>query len=251
MILENERLIERLEIHDKNNINNNDNKDIGKSVSVVVIGDVLPLQIQHTQIKNSSFIFNGLYRTEADFHEKNQNSNLDILVLEYPAIQEDHIENINNLFKKSGAKKLVLIYGFTNSAAKALLNKTDHLYLQAPVTVDHLQSELLHLIKKDNLQKAPSKSFDLDGKAPLRTYSNNQLINLASASATIKCECPQHLSSMILKLIQFEVYSAECIERYKKDAELHALLGNLTGHARSIMELALTKVIEAEGISIK
>ncbi len=249
--LENDKLIDRLEIHDKNNINSNDSNDTEKSVTVAVIGDVLPLQIQHMQINNSSFTFNGLYRTEADFLDKNQASKLDILILEYPAIQADHIEGINILFKKSGAKKLVLIYGFTNSAAKALLNKTDHLYLQAPVTVDHLQSELLHLIRKDNLHKTPSKSFDLDGKAPLRAYSNNQLIKLASASATIKCECPQHLSSMILKLIQFEVYSAECIERYKKDAELHALLGNLTGHARSIMELALTKVIEAEGISIK
>ena len=47
-------------------------------------------------------------------------------------------------------------------------------------------------------------------------------------------------------MIQFEVYSEECITRYKKDAELHALLGNLTGHARAIMEQALTKVIEAE-----
>ena len=249
--LENGKLIERLEIHDKKNINNSDNNATDKSISVAVIGDVLPLQIQHTQINNSSFTFSGLYRTEADFYESNQNSELDILVLEYPAIQGDHIENISTLFKKSGAKKLVLIYGFTNSAAKALLNKTNYLYLHAPVTVDHLQSELLHIIKNDNLIKTPSNRFELDGKAPLRTYSNNQLIKLSSASATIKCECPQHLSSMILKLIQFEVYSAECIERYKKDAELHALLGNLTGHARSIMEQALTKVIEVEGISIK
>tara|TARA_R110000782_G_scaffold101417_7_gene188138 strand:- start:3851 stop:4024 length:174 start_codon:yes stop_codon:yes gene_type:complete len=51
---------------------------------------------------------------------------------------------------------------------------------------------------------------------------------------------------MILKLIQFEIYSAECASRFNKDARLHKLLENMTGHARSIMEQALGKVIEAE-----
>jgi hypothetical protein len=249
--LENEKLIERLEIHDANTVSKDIPNDPDKAVHVAVVGDVLPLQIQHTQINNSAFMFSGLYRSEADFYENHQDDKLDVLIIEYPAIQEDHLEKIHNLFKSSGAKKLILIYGFTNSAAKTLLNETEYTYIQAPVTIDHLQSEILHVIEKNKLHNSPSESFDLNGKAPLRNYTNNELIKLSSASATIKCECPQHLSSMILKLVQFEVYSAECVSRYKKDADLHALLGNMTGHARSIMEQALTKVIEAEGISVK
>ena len=50
---------------------------------------------------------------------------------------------------------------------------------------------------------------------------------------------------------QFEVYSAECENRNTKDAELHALLGNMTGHARSVMEQALAKIVEAEGLILK
>ena len=99
---------------------------------------------------------------------------------------------------------------------------------------------------QENISNNDELGFDLESKAPLRTYTNNELIKLSSASATIKCECPQHLSSMILKLIQFEIYSTECANRFKKDADLHVLLGNLTGHARSIMEQALRKVIETE-----
>lgn len=247
--LENKDLIDRLEIHDQNTISKDRETQSNESIKITVIGDVLPIQIQHTQLNNPGFIFTSLFQTEAEFNENRGEENPDILILEYPAIQEDHIQRISEIFKVSGAKKLILIYGFTNSAAKKSLKKTDYTYLHAPVTLDHLQSEILHLIKKENLQKVSSNNSNLDDKAPLRTYTNNQLINLSSSSPTIKCECPQHLSSMILKLVQFEVYSAECVSRYKKDAELHTLLGNMTGHARSIMEQALTKVIEAEGLA--
>ena len=112
--------------------------------------------------------------------------------------------------------------------------------------MDHLKTEISNLIQQENISNNDELGFDLESKAPLRTYTNNELIKLSSASATIKCECPQHLSSMILKLIQFEIYSMECASRFKKDADIHVLLGNLTGHARSIMEQALRKVIETE-----
>jgi MerR family transcriptional regulator, light-induced transcriptional regulator len=248
--LTNSELTKHLEIHDQNKMQTKQ-KTSGKAVNVVLIGDVLSLQVEHSNINNSSFTFSGLYRNENEFLEKNNDDDIDILIIEYPAIQEDHIESINTLFEKSGSKHLILIYGFTNSAAKKLLNKTNFTYIQAPVTVDHLQTELIHLIKEENFDRDNVSDIELSSKAPLRTYTNNQLIQLSSASSTIECECPQHLSSMILKLIQFEIYSAECVNRYKKDSELHQLLGNMTGHARSIMEQALTKIVQAENLSLK
>ncbi len=247
--LENKKLIERLEIHDQNKIRIKSD-DTKKTVRVVVIGEVLSLQLEHFDIAESNFSFTGLYRNETDFTANNKDDAIDILILECPAIQGDHIRHISELFKNSGAKQLMLIYGFTNSAAKKILRKTDFTYLQAPITIEYLKTEVTNLISEKIIIDDLQPGFDLDSKAPLRTYSNNELIKLSSASATIKCECPQHLSSMILKLIQFEIYSSECASRFKKDADLHILLGNLTGHARSIMEQALEKVIEAESVNI-
>jgi len=243
--LANEKLIERLEIHDQNKIRTKSD-DTKKNVRVVVIGEVLSLQLEHFDIAESDYSFIGLYRNETDFTANKQDDAIDILIYECPAIQGDHVKEIDALFKNSGAKQLMLIYGFTNSAAKKLLRKTDFTYIQAPITIDHLNKEINDLITENNISEENNFVSDLDSKAPLRTYSNNELIKLSSASATIKCECPQHLSSMILKLIQFEIYSDECATRFKKDGDLHKLLGNLTGHARSIMEQALKKVIEAE-----
>ena len=243
--LANEKLIERLEIHDQNTIRPHP-KNTKKTVQVAVIGEVLSLQLEHFDMFDPSFSFTGLYRNEADFIERNEDDGIDVLILERPAIQGDQIQNISDLFKASGAKRLMLIYGFTNSAAMKLLKKTDYTYIQAPITMDHLKTEISNLIQEKNISNNDDSGFDLESKAPLRTYSNNDLIKLSSASNTIKCECPQHLSSMILKLIQFEIYSTECASRFKRDADLHVLLGNLTGHARSIMEQALKKVIETE-----
>lgn len=247
--LANDELIDRLEIHDQNTVLKKTNTT-NATVRVVVIGEVLSLQLEHNNVVDAAFSYTGLYRNKADFTDNN-NEAIDILILEYPALQEDHISDISELFKNSGAKQLMLIYGFTNSAAKRLLSKTDFTYIQAPISIDHLKTKINSLITEHLLSDNKDYGFDLNSKAPLRTYSNNELIKLSSASSTIKCECPQHLSSMILKLIQFEIYSTECVSRFKKDADLHKLLGNMAGHARSIMEQGLGKVIAAESDSLK
>ncbi len=249
--LGNRELVERLEIHNQNAMINKNKPLSDNAIHIVLIGDVLSLQIEHAGLNDPGFCFSGLYQTEDDFLQNNQDSEIDILILELPAIQEDHLPRIKGLLEKSGAKRLILIYGFTNSAAKKRLNNTDYILIHAPITVDHLHAEIKHLIEEQKLQKENKSGLNLDSKAPARSYSNKHLIQLSSLSSVIKCECPQHLSSMILKMVQFEIYSAECESRDAKDAELHALLGNMTGHARSIMERALTQVVEAEGLILK
>jgi MerR family transcriptional regulator, light-induced transcriptional regulator len=247
--LNNDELSKRLEVHDNNLTAKK--SSFGKSVNIVVIGEVLSIQLQHTPLNDTSFSFTGIFRNEKEFIEHTNNENVDILIIEYPAIHEDNIESIENLFHRSGAKHLILIYGFTNSAAKKILDQTSYQYIQAPIKIDNLQREISDLIKDKNISDDKNKIVDLDNKAPTRTYNNKHLIGLSSTSSVIKCECPQHLSSMIIKLVQFEVYSNECITRYEKDAELHAMLGNMAGHARSILEQALTKVVEAEKLTLE
>jgi MerR family transcriptional regulator, light-induced transcriptional regulator len=243
--LSNNELNERLSMHDNNSISNNNN--ISEEMNIAVVGEVISLQVQYSQIDNKQFSFTDIYHNENDFIENKKSTPIDILVLEYPAIQEDHIERIDLLFKQSNAKQLILIYGFTNSATKKILNKSSYKYIQAPITVDNLQREIIGLISEKNLDN----EIKLEYKAPARTYTNNQLIGLSSTSSVIKCECPQHLSSMVIKLVQFEHYSSECIDRYEKDAELHAMLGNMAGHARSILEQALSKIVSAENLTLK
>ena len=161
------------------------------------------------------------------------------------------LANIEKLYKESGAIDLILIYGFMNTTTKKKLSKMNINSFQAPISIEHLKTEIRNLVKTHSETKSKVDKLNLQAVAPKRIYSTKQLIELSSASSTIKCECPQHLSSIVIKLLQFEAYSDECITRYKKDAVLHKLLGNMTGHARSILETALTEVITAENISLR
>ena len=64
------------------------------------------------------------------------------------------------------------------------------------------------------------------------------------------CECPNHLSKIISGLVAFEKYSLDCKNTSVDDAFIHQQLYNSTAAARTIMEKALTKVLEYENISV-
>jgi len=249
--LNNEELIERLEFINK------DKQQVAslgsnKKTKIVVIGDVLSLQLEYDTATDPIFTFSGIYSNEIDFRNRENNKSIDILIVESPTIQDDHLNNIGTLYKESGAKNLILVYGFINSATKKKLIKMNISSYQAPISVEHLKTEIRNLIQTHYSKIEPKvDKNNFKALAPKRKYTTKQLIKLSSASSTIKCECPQHLSTMVIKLLQFEAYSNECITRFKKDEELHKLLGNMTGHARSILETALTEVATAENIKIE
>jgi DNA-binding transcriptional MerR regulator len=70
----------------------------------------------------------------------------------------------------------------------------------------------------------------------------------AGLSTTLACECPRHLAELLLQLGQFEAYSADCASRGPEDAALHRHLQQVSGQARVLLEDALTRVAEAEGL---
>ncbi len=247
--LSNDELSKRLNEYETKTFTTN--KNTNNPINVVAVGEVLSIQIQHAQSDNNNSLFSHIYNSDNDFIENHKGDAIDVLVIEYPAIHEDHIDNIDKLFERSGAKHLILIYGFTNSAARKKLDKKPYTYIQAPNSIDNLQREIIGLSKDININNGIHHGIDLEQNAPDRQYSNKQLIQLTTASRVIKCECPQHLSTIVIKLVQFEHYIDECIDKYDVDKELHAELGNMAAHSRAILEQAITKVIKAENMTLK
>ena len=89
----------------------------------------------------------------------------------------------------------------------------------------------------------------MDPGAP-RRFDNKTLAAISLASVALNCECPHHLSDLLVRLGNFETYSAECESRSPADAALHHYLKNVAGNARALLEAALLRVVEAEGISL-
>lgn len=95
----------------------------------------------------------------------------------------------------------------------------------------------------------PVLTLDLPrDKAPPQRFDDAVLGDVAGLSSTIACECPQHLAEILIRLTQFEAYSADCRQRSPADAELHAYLQQVAGQARASFETALERVAIHEGL---
>ncbi|MFN4151667.1 MAG: MerR family transcriptional regulator, partial [Candidatus Sericytochromatia bacterium] len=68
--------------------------------------------------------------------------------------------------------------------------------------------------------------------------------------STVECECPNHISSIVQSLIEFEDYSEKCFNKNDQDVAIHQHLYVETAKARHIMEQALIKVCEFENITL-
>ena len=86
-----------------------------------------------------------------------------------------------------------------------------------------------------------------DAIAPPR-WDEVTLVDFAARSTTVACECPRHLTELLMQLSRFEAYSAQCEHRSPADAELHAYLGRVAADARAGLETALEQVALHEGL---
>ncbi|PWF49114.1 MerR family transcriptional regulator [Massilia glaciei] len=89
----------------------------------------------------------------------------------------------------------------------------------------------------------------LGAPAPPR-FDDRALALLAAAGSSVACECPRHLSEILLMLGSFERYSEQCAARTVDDALLHEQLGHAAGAARMLIETALERVARAEGLPL-
>lgn len=180
----------------------------------------------------------------------------DLVLFDYPTVHPEQAREIGNLLAHSGAARGLLIYGF---AARATLErlKTRRVSTQrAPVDAAEVRRWCLTLHKA--AQAAGGRSaegpeapeVDIALPLPARRFTDQELAQIATASTTVRCECPHHLVDLVSALAAFETYSEECEIRHADDAALHAFLNASAARARSIMELALAKVVAAEGIPL-
>lgn len=222
-------------------------------IRVAVLGDVLPLRIKAVKKEHEyhDFSYVSLETHLGDFESCLNRDEIDIMVLEYPALQADTSAEIKRLIKLAGTRHVFIVYGFGAKQQLEAFNDSSITLLQAPVALPALHQEIRKVFYAEPLSINNLYNMDSAGPAPERIFTNQGLVTAAGKSTSIKCECPQHLSGIIQKLIQFEIYSSECENRDDKDRQLHQYLKNVTGHARALMENALKQTLEAEGYNFE
>lgn len=217
---------------------------------VVVLGDALPARVGQggPELRGLSIV--GVFRNPQQFREEAAALRPEVLVVEYPTIHEDTLEEIDALMDSCGARQGVVVYGFGRQAAVKHLDTARLCPLRAPVGLGDLRRACVTDLGHENLmpqslEPVPTPPADT---IPPRRYSGESLARLASISTAVHCECPHHLAELLFSLNAFEKYSQECRHRNPEDAALHAYLHITTARARSMMEEALARVVEMEGL---
>lgn len=241
-----EQLQERLETYGNRVLEPSTQAD--RSCRVAILGEALPARLaKHTDELDGLDIIVASHDRQ-EFESLAREKQPDTIILEYMTVNQKTVTDINRLLQLSGAKQAVVVYGFGQSDTVRNLETHRLTALRAPVSVAELRRMCLGVTGIAPLRA--NKALIMAGPIPPRRFSNNTLGRIAAASTTVGCECPNHLSDLIMSLNAFETYSAECESRSKEDAALHAHLHTTTAKARSMLEDALARLVETERLQI-
>jgi DNA-binding transcriptional MerR regulator len=97
----------------------------------------------------------------------------------------------------------------------------------------------------------PDAPWALPGPPRPRRFDDTTLADFAALSSAVACECPRHVSELLILLSAFEDYSAECVSLSTVDADLHRYLQRAAASARAILEIAMERIALHEGLVLK
>ena len=194
------------------------------------------------------FTLSGYFTDIAALGANSSSRRLDVAVVEWPSLQPDAAIEVIRLANQLNVRHLVLLYDYAPRAALQRLANERVTALRSPLDVTALEAVIAW---RFGIVADRGEAFDdLPDIAPKRQYNNRELSFLATQTSAIDCECPMHLAQLITRLVNFETYSSECESRDARDAALHSYLHKTTSQARSMMERALTRVVELENLSV-
>jgi len=217
---------------------------------LAVLGHVLPSRLQAAADTLEDVELVGVSGDEDHFAREAAGWNPETIALERATVNEETAAEVLELLEQTGAQRALVVYAFGLRAAVQRLNTSRIIPLRGPVEV----TELARLCRGAR-SPATGPAGDIveemmQRPLPERRYEAATLAQLASMSPAMGCECPNHLADLISGLAAFERYSTECESRSPEDAALHAMLHAVTAQARSMMEEALARVVDAEDLAL-
>jgi len=172
----------------------------------------------------------------------------DALLLHLPSLHTQQVEDVAAAATALALPRVLVVYGYSNSQA---LRRCAELGVQ-PWRDTHNDRGLVGWIlgclgTSGPAPAAMPKAADI-GRAPLQPpqYDATTLADWSTRKTDIACECPAHVAELLLRLQQFEAYSADCEHRNDADRQLHEQLHHLSGTARMLLERAMHLLAEHE-----
>ncbi len=173
-------------------------------------------------------------------------SGAQVLVVELSEIDDKVLPLLAAAREAANAAATVVLYRFCASATIRALRAQGCLVARMPSDLGELS-----LLCRSALagQRLPIRDGAAATVTPPR-FDDEALATFSAAGNRIACECPRHLSDLLLMVGSFERYSAQCANRNPEDARLHSQLELAAGQARVVLEGALTALAIAEGLPL-
>lgn len=173
-----------------------------------------------------------------------RDADVDVLLIELSELDEGALPMIAAARKACAAAAVLVLYRFCASATIRSLRAQDCLVARVPAEL----GELLLLCR--SALNGKRLSPPVPPAVREARFDEVTLAAIAAAGNRLACECPQHLSDLLLMVGSFERYSAQCASRNLQDAQLHRELQHAAGRARTILETAMERLAQAEGLPL-
>lgn len=220
-------------------------EDAMQPVRLAVVGEALALRVKRRPVPVLQVV--AVSQSVARAPDDLRGVRADTLLVELPSLQRETPQAIRTLARLVGAQRVVVEYGYASRQYEQDLRALGCQLVRAPMNMDELSTlcGALH----PSVEPGGTISLKPNHAAPPRRFDNKALAEIATTSVALNCECPHHIADLLVRLGNFETYSAECESRSPADAALHQYLAQITGNARAMMEIALERVVESEGIA--
>jgi hypothetical protein len=174
---------------------------------------------------------------------------LDVLWVSVNSLNAQAAQNILALAQQLGVKQTVVLYGFGQNSAVALLQSAA-CQIHRNTLSDAALAEIVQSTRP--AQRPTLRGLEgLPSPIPPRQYSDAVLQRVVNIPSQVLCECPRHVAELIGLLGRFEDYSLDCLNQSPKDSALHTQLNTVAATARALFEEALLMVATHEGISLQ
>jgi MerR family transcriptional regulator, light-induced transcriptional regulator len=173
----------------------------------------------------------------------------DAVLVSLATLDDATLDQVIQAASRCGTARLGIAYGY--AASKALRRCIDTGIVLAREPLDEIA-----LINWLDTLGAPRPALAAGARAALPSptpaspprFSDDTLAAFASTEPATACDCPRHVADLLMRLTHFEAYSAQCAGRNPADTSLHRYLHETAGLARGLMEQALERVAQHEGI---
>ncbi len=169
------------------------------------------------------------------------------LIVRVASLHAETVERIAEAAAHIDASAVMVVFPFgTRQAVElaALQGMTLKKRPDALLHTDELLAEFSASLQQRNPDGSLHRGLWLRSQ---RRFDDATLARIVHLSTTIACECPRHLSELVMQLSAFERYSDECLSCSPADALLHRYLGDTANRAVRMFEDALAEVARQEG----